>query len=204
MKRTTHDLGSTLDLMVTNNPTAVNRIEILPPFSDHNPVFTEIALSAKRAKQKPRVVPAYKRASWDRINATLNAIHQEILEKVRTASSIDSIWTLFRDKLCEAINEHIPTRTTKERMRLPWVTTRLRRLGRRRDRASKRARKNGHDPRLRALACQLKHALRRRASHAASTKLHPRMGQQLQPSPSRAPAGHHQGRHRHNGNSTTT
>ena len=33
----------------------------------------------------------------------------------------------------------------------------IRRLGRRRDRASKRARRNGHDPRLRALARQLKH-----------------------------------------------
>ena len=102
-------------------------------------------------------MPAYKRASWDRIKAALNAIHQDILEKVRTASSIDSIWTLFRDRLCEAINEHIPTRTTKESMRLSWVTTRLRRLGRRRDRASKRARRNGHGPRLRALARQLKH-----------------------------------------------
>ena len=153
----THDLGSNLDLLVTNNPTAVNRIEILPPFSDHNPVFTEVALSAKRAKQKPRVVPAYKRANWDRIKAALNAVHQEILEKVRTASSIDSIWTLFGDKLFEAINEHIPSRTIKESMRLQWATTRLRRLGRRRDRASKRARRNGHDPRLRALARQLKH-----------------------------------------------
>ena len=76
VKGATHDIGSTLDLLVTNNPTAVNRIEILPTFSDHNPVFTEIALSAKRAKQKPRVVPAYKRASWDRIKAALNAIHQ--------------------------------------------------------------------------------------------------------------------------------
>ena len=103
------------------------------------------------------VVPAYKRASWDRTKAALNDMHQEILEKVRTDSSIDTIWTLFRDKLCEAINEHIPTRTIKESMRLPWVTTRLRRLGRRRDRASKRARRNGHDPRLRALARQLKH-----------------------------------------------
>ena len=157
MKGATHDLGSTLDLLVTNNPTAVNRIEILPPFSDHNPVFTEIALCAKRAKQKPRVVPAYTRATWDRVKAALKAIHQDILEKVRTASSLDSIWTLFRVKLCEAINEHIPTRTIKERMRLPWVTTRLRRLGRRRDKASKRARGNGHDPRLRALAGQLKH-----------------------------------------------
>ena len=66
-------------------------------------------------------------------------------------------WTLFRDKLCEATNEHIPTRTTKESKRLPWVTTRLIRLGRRRDRASKRERRNSHDPRLRALARQLKH-----------------------------------------------
>ena len=145
VKGATHDLGSTLDLLVINNPTAVNRIEILPPFSDHTPVFTEIALNAKRAKQKPRVVLAYKRASWDRIKGALNDIHQEFLEKVRTASSIDSIWTLFRDKLCEAINEHIPARTTKESMRLPWVTMRLRRLGRRRDRASKRARRNGTD-----------------------------------------------------------
>ena len=50
VKGAAHYLGSTLDLLVTNNPTAVNRIEILPPFSDHNPVFTEIAPSAKRAK----------------------------------------------------------------------------------------------------------------------------------------------------------
>ena len=82
-------------------------------------------------------------------------IHQEILEKVRRASSIDTSWTLFRDKLCEAINEHIPTITIKESMRLPWVSTRLRRLGRRRDRASKRARRN--ELRLSVLARQLKH-----------------------------------------------
>ena len=34
-------------------------------------------------------------------------------------------------------------------------------------------------------------------------RLHPRLGLQLQASPARAPAGHHQGRHQHNGNSTT-
>ena len=53
--------------------------------------------------------------------------------RVRVRVRVDSIWTLFRDKLCEAINEHIPTRTIKESMRMPW------------------------DPRLRALARQLKH-----------------------------------------------
>ena len=33
--------------------------------------------------------------------------------------------------------------------------------------------------------------------------IHPRVGRQLQPPPSRAPTGHRQGRHRHNGDSTT-
>ena len=49
----------------------------------------------------------------------------------------------------------------------------------------------------RTLRCEEEHPTR------IQQTLYPRMGRQLQPSPARAPAGHHQGRHRHNGNSAT-
>ena len=39
---------NTLDLLVVNNPTLINRTEILPGISDHDVVFAEVDISPKR------------------------------------------------------------------------------------------------------------------------------------------------------------
>ena len=42
-----------LDLFLTNHPSKVNWVEIMPQISDHSTVFVEVDLKAKLNMQKP-------------------------------------------------------------------------------------------------------------------------------------------------------
>ena len=57
-----------LDLIAVNNPTLVNRTEVLPGIADHDAVFAEIDINPKRYNQKHRKIPLYKKANWNKIN----------------------------------------------------------------------------------------------------------------------------------------
>ena len=49
-------LQNTLDLMITNNPTRVNRTEILPGISDHEIVLCELDISPTTKKPIKRSI----------------------------------------------------------------------------------------------------------------------------------------------------
>ncbi len=100
--------------------------------SDHNPVFVELALGARRARQKPRQVPMYKKAKWDSIRTDLKTIHEELIEKDKNGDlSVEDMWHIFKEGICKYIASSIPTKTIKDSMQLPWVTDHIRRLGER-------------------------------------------------------------------------
>ena len=48
-----------LDLFLTNNSTLVNKVEIIPGFSDHDIVYTEVSIKPQILPQKPRVMSVY-------------------------------------------------------------------------------------------------------------------------------------------------
>ncbi|CAG2215457.1 unnamed protein product [Mytilus edulis] len=56
-----------LDLMITNLPNQVPRIEIMPGISDHDIVFMEFKITPSKLKQTPRNVPIYNKANWETI-----------------------------------------------------------------------------------------------------------------------------------------
>ncbi|CAG2234337.1 PSMC5 [Mytilus edulis] len=56
-----------LDLIITNLPNQVQRVEVIPGLSDHDIVFAEFAIASSKLKQKPRIIPLYKKANWSTI-----------------------------------------------------------------------------------------------------------------------------------------
>ena len=58
--RVTHANASLLDLFVTNNPTCVNKVIVLPPLAkcDHSPILLELHF------QSPVLTNCYKRKIW--------------------------------------------------------------------------------------------------------------------------------------------
>ena len=57
----------TLNLLLTNSPSPVNRVKGMPPIgkADHDIVYVEYDIKAKRIQQAPRKIYLYKRADMD-------------------------------------------------------------------------------------------------------------------------------------------
>ena len=57
---------NTLDLIITNRPSQINRTQTLPGIADHDVVYTELDIKPVRRKQTPRQIPLYKKADSSR------------------------------------------------------------------------------------------------------------------------------------------
>ena len=62
---------NTLDLIVTNNPQLIPRVEVLPGLSDHDAVFCEVYIHPQIRKQVPRLIPLYSKADWQGLKFAL-------------------------------------------------------------------------------------------------------------------------------------
>jgi hypothetical protein len=61
----------TLDLILTNYPATVNKVETLPPIADHDIVYIECITSLRRCQPKPRKIFKYSKANWENLNKDL-------------------------------------------------------------------------------------------------------------------------------------
>ena len=138
---------NTLDLIAVNNLTLVNRTEILPGISGHDSVFAEIDIRSKRYGQAKRKIPLYKKADWGGTVSQINTTNQYIQEHANSEST-DSLWNKFKSDLHAAIEKHVPHKCCSSRNRPPWISAKIRKLLRSRDRSyrkSKKTRKNKKD-----------------------------------------------------------
>ena len=101
---------NTLELIVVNNPTLVNRTEVLPGISDHDAVFAEIDISPKRYKQAKRRIPLYKKGDWEKTEDEMRCTNQYIQNNINIEST-DSLWNRFKNDLLQAIRKYIPHKT---------------------------------------------------------------------------------------------
>ena len=113
-------LENTLDLMITNKPTRVNRTEILPGISDHEIVLCELDISPKMNKQVKRSIPLYRKADWELLSDHITNIEIKILNSPN--SSVEYIWNIFKNELENGVNKCIPHKTASTKAKLSWIT----------------------------------------------------------------------------------
>ena len=135
---------NTLDLIITNHPSKIIRIETMPGVSDHDMVFAEINCSPISNKQKRRQIPLYRHAKWATLKADVNHIYDKIRLMNDAGKSVTSMWSFFRDGLEKSVNSNVPHKTARSKNGLPWVSQDLRRLIKKRDRAYRRMKKSAH------------------------------------------------------------
>ena len=67
-----------LDLFLTNNPSIVNRANVIPGISDHDAVLVNTNTSARMRPQKPRKIHLFKKANWENFKAHINELHKSL------------------------------------------------------------------------------------------------------------------------------
>ena len=135
---------NTLDLIITNNPQLIPRVEVLPGLSDHDTVYCEVAINTLKRKQAPRSIPLYKKADWESLKKSMSNL-TNTLEEIKDTATTEMLWACFRDTLHAAIKHFIPHKQVRVKESQPWITPTLRRLIKRRDRVFKKMRKYGSE-----------------------------------------------------------
>ena len=134
----------TLDLLLTNSPSPVNRVKGMPPIgkADHDIVYVECDIKAKRIQQAPQKNYLYKRADMDGLRDHLACYRDSFLSSDHSHMSVNDMWVSFKSELLAAIERFIPSKMTKTKYSSPWIDSSIKRLIKRRDRLYFRAHKS--------------------------------------------------------------
>ena len=128
---------NTLDLVITNTPSKVITVDVIPGVSDHDCPLVELDVKPIRRLQKPRKVPMYKKARWDTLASEMKEVGDDIIRLAPT-TTVNILWSMFQKAIKEGIERHIPCKTLKNKDSLPYITNEIERLIKRRDRHYKR------------------------------------------------------------------
>ena len=114
-----------LDLFLTSNHTLVNKI--LSGISDHEISISNVSIKLKMSRKKPRSVPIYRKADWDRFKSYMASKSTEILCRFQE-STVEEIWNALKTALDSGIQQFDPIKKISSKCSLPWITQEIRRL----------------------------------------------------------------------------
>ena len=121
-----------LDLFLTNSPTLVDSVSVVPGIADHLAVIGVVRLRPTIQKVKPRTVHLYSKANWDGMRQGMQEFQATFLATCE-GKSTEQLWQEFMGETETLIGRYVPTKTLRGRKNLPWITQEIRRKMNRRD-----------------------------------------------------------------------
>ena len=147
--RITEDTENVLDLFFSNNPSLVNRVEVIPGISDHETIYIESSLSPSKAKTPPRQVFIYNKADFTSIKAKLRRVKEEFLSMEPIATT-QELWNKFRSTVSDLMTKYIPTKILSgKKIKKPWINRKITVLMHRREKLFRRMKKTKNETDIR-------------------------------------------------------
>ena len=126
-----------LDLLFTTRPSLVNQCGCIPPLgeADHDIVFVDLNTRATIPKKSPTTRLLYHKADWEGMAKNLNGL-------ILPAGDIQHKWDFLESTLQSLVKKFVPARQSRPNDQKPWVTSELKTLFHKCDRAFKRQKKD--------------------------------------------------------------
>ena len=104
--------------------------------SDHDVVFHEIPMPIGRPIQPKRNISLFGKANWEQFKSDINDFN----ETFQTADQTDTntLWNTFKAGINPLSSLHIPSKMTRSRTDIPWITASIRRKIHKRDKLYKK------------------------------------------------------------------
>ena len=123
----THE-NNILDLFITNSPTVVDSVNVVPGTADHQDVLAVVRLRPSIQKVEPRTVHLYSKANWDSMKEDMLTFQSTFLSTCEGNNS-EQLWQEFKGEVDMLINRYmyVPTKNNQGQENLPWITQKIRR-----------------------------------------------------------------------------
>ena len=118
---------------MTNRPGKVHTTKTLPRLgsSDHDIVFHEISIPIGRPIQPKRKIKLHRKTNWEQFKADINSFSESFQSEDESATN--KLWSIFKTEIDRLSNIHIPSKMTRPRSDLPWITSSIRKKIHKRD-----------------------------------------------------------------------
>ncbi|PIK47611.1 putative RNA-directed DNA polymerase from mobile element jockey-like [Apostichopus japonicus] len=102
--------------------------------SDHDTVLCTLKCFRPYDRQPRRRILLYSKGNYDAMRHETRAFTQNYFNGLQNKRDIESNWKLIKSFLDSTVKRNIPSKMSSGRKSLPWVSTHIQRLIRRRDR----------------------------------------------------------------------
>ena len=127
-----------LDIFITNRPSLTSQCHTIPGLGDHHAISIHSSAQAHRAKPIRRKIHLWRHADIDKLKQDARTFTTSFTETFTINSSIHTMWDNIKSNLTELHEQHIPSKFTTTRFHQPWITTEIKRITRRKQRAYNR------------------------------------------------------------------
>jgi len=130
-----------LDLVLSSSPNLVTNVDIAPGISDHDIVTFVIDMKPRRTATPPHKVYLFKNMDIDGLRSDITEIQKKLIPAFDSLDVNDN-WNFFKSHLIASIEKRIPSKMTKSKFHLPWISLNLKRQMRKRDKLLSKAKKS--------------------------------------------------------------
>ena len=112
-------LDNTLDLVLTNRPSLVNRCEGLPGIGDHDVVFADFNTQARRQKPVRHMIHLWKRADFNLIQSETKVWADNFVANHSSSTPVEVLSSEIEQNLEKTLKQHVPSKMTSSRFNQP-------------------------------------------------------------------------------------
>ena len=107
--------GNTFDLVLTNRPDLVPRVETVPRTSDHEIVYFEFLTCLPKKINNPRPISLCNKANWDAMREDKSILREKMstMEQDET-TPVEEMWQQLKTVLLESVLKYIPHKNCPE------------------------------------------------------------------------------------------
>ena len=127
-----------LDILITNRPTLLNSCKPCPGISDHDTIiFASIDCAAKIARPQARKIFMWNKADISKLKTYVKNKVSEFCSKFNSTVPVETLWHEIKSIINNAEQNFVPSKWSSTRYSQPWVTRKIRKLSRQKQRAHK-------------------------------------------------------------------
>ena len=133
--------GNILDLIITSNPTLIENVNVHTGISDDHILTFNISSSPKHQPKPPRKIHLFNKADLQQLKKAADCFSTDFLQSDPEKRDVETNWTMISNFLNRCLSELIPSKMSKGKRHLPWITPAIKRQMRKTDRLFKKVRR---------------------------------------------------------------
>ena len=116
-----------LDLYCTNGPGLVKSSNIIPSISDHNIIIVDSSIRGQQPKKPKCTIKQWSKVDWEAVKEESSKLRDDFLSH-HNERTVESNYEAFCQHVNDIITGQVPTKQSNSRHKVPWLTTKLRRV----------------------------------------------------------------------------